>query len=54
MFVHLTNVAIQKQGAEYNDTHGGKWNMENLRSFIEGTRGKAVCRRARRRGARRR
>ena len=24
LFVHLTNVAIQKQGMEYNNIHGGK------------------------------
>ena len=41
MFVHLTNVAIQKQGEDYNDVHGGKWSMENLRNYLEGTRGKA-------------
>ena len=25
MFVHLTNVSIQKHGDSYNDVHGGKW-----------------------------
>jgi tubulin polyglutamylase TTLL1 len=25
MFVHLTNVAIQKQGDDYNDVHGGSF-----------------------------
>ena len=24
MFVHLTNVAIQKKGDDYNDVHGGE------------------------------
>lgn len=42
MFVHLTNVAIQKTGAEYNDVHGGKWTVENLRVYLESTRGKAA------------
>ncbi|CAD5123920.1 DgyrCDS12228 [Dimorphilus gyrociliatus] len=42
MFVHLTNVSIQKQGDEYNAVHGGKWSVENLRVFLEGTRGKEV------------
>ncbi|KAF0298518.1 putative tubulin polyglutamylase TTLL1 [Amphibalanus amphitrite] len=42
MFVHLTNVSIQKRGAEYNSIHGGKWSMENLRLFLEGTRGRKV------------
>ena len=27
---------------EYNDSHGGKWTVENLRLFLEGTRGKEV------------
>ncbi|CAB3991917.1 probable tubulin polyglutamylase TTLL1 [Paramuricea clavata] len=39
MFVHLTNVSIQKHGDEYNPTHGGKWTVENLRRYLEGTRG---------------
>ncbi len=42
LFVHLTNVSFQKQSAEYNDVHGGKWTLENLRTFIEGTQGKAA------------
>lgn len=42
MFVHLTNVSIQKQGDEYNAVHGGKWSVENLRVFLEGTRGKEI------------
>ena len=25
IFVHLTNVAIQKQAEDYNEQHGGKW-----------------------------
>lgn len=40
MFVHLTNVAIQKHGADYNNVHGGKWSVENFRRYLEGTRGK--------------
>ena len=40
MFVHLTNVAIQKQGDNYNNVHGGKWSVDNLRHYIEATRGK--------------
>ncbi|CAG0883813.1 unnamed protein product [Darwinula stevensoni] len=42
MFVHLTNVAIQKQGEEYNSIHGGKWTVGNLLLYLEGTRGKEV------------
>ena len=40
LFVHLTNVAIQKQGGEYNNIHGGKLSVENLRLFLEMSRGK--------------
>ncbi|UYV75251.1 hypothetical protein LAZ67_12003102 [Cordylochernes scorpioides] len=43
MFVHLTNVSIQKQGDEYNSVHGGKWTIQNLQLYLEGTRGKEVC-----------
>jgi tubulin polyglutamylase TTLL1 len=39
MFVHLTNVAIQKHGDEYNEKHGNKWSLRNLRLYIEATRG---------------
>eukprot|EP00112_Aurelia_sp_Birch-Aquarium-sp1_P004304 Seg1486.1 transcript_id=Seg1486.1/GoldUCD/mRNA.D3Y31 product="putative tubulin polyglutamylase TTLL1" protein_id=Seg1486.1/GoldUCD/D3Y31 len=42
MFVHLTNVSIQKHGEEYNSSHGGKWTVHNLRVYLEGTRGKEV------------
>ncbi len=27
---------------EYNESHGGKWTVENLRLYLEGTRGKEV------------
>ncbi|KAF4663913.1 putative tubulin polyglutamylase ttll1, partial [Perkinsus chesapeaki] len=71
MFIHLTNVAIQKNSDDYNEEHGGKisdyclnwallsltnemrpwaaygvthvvgkWSIENLRLWLEGTRGK--------------
>eukprot|EP00731_Ephydatia_muelleri_P029792 Em0021g315a len=42
MFLHLTNVSIQKHGDEYNDSHGGKWTVDNLMLFLEGTRGREV------------
>lgn len=38
-FIHLTNVAIQKHNEEYNSKHGGKWHVQNLRLFLEGTYG---------------
>lgn len=43
MFVHLTNVSIQKHGDDYNAVHGGKWTIQNLRVFLESTRGKEVA-----------
>lgn len=42
MYVHLTNVSVQKHGGEYNNLHGGKWTVQNLRLYLEGTRGKEV------------
>eukprot|EP00756_Hemistasia_phaeocysticola_P034492 Hpha_TRINITY_DN16523_c6_g1::TRINITY_DN16523_c6_g1_i1::g.137048::m.137048/K16599/TTLL1; tubulin polyglutamylase TTLL1 len=43
MFVHLTNVAIQRTGDEYNDAHGGKWNVNNLKLYLESSLGKEPC-----------
>ena len=37
---HLTNVAIQKNSQNYNSEHGSKWSIENLRFYLEQTRGK--------------
>lgn len=42
MYVHLTNVSVQKHGDEYNSKHGGKLSVQNLRLYLESTRGKAV------------
>nr|CAD7570202.1 unnamed protein product [Timema californicum] len=42
LYVHLTNVSVQKHGGEYNCMHGGKLSVQNLRLFLEGTRGKQV------------
>ena len=42
MFIHLTNVAIQKHSDDYNDQHGGKWSIPNLKFYLEMTRGKAA------------
>jgi len=38
-FVHLTNVAIQKHNEDYNNKHGGKWHVQNLRLYVESTFG---------------
>mmetsp|Transcript_123762 Transcript_123762/g.214556 ORF Transcript_123762/g.214556 Transcript_123762/m.214556 type:complete len:431 (+) Transcript_123762:43-1335(+) len=43
VFIHLTNVAIQKNAEDYNDKHGGKWDMNDLMLFIEGIHGKAAA-----------
>ncbi|CAK1596205.1 unnamed protein product [Parnassius mnemosyne] len=42
MYVHLTNVSVQKHGGDYNNIHGGKMSVQNLKLYLEGTRGKAV------------
>jgi tubulin polyglutamylase TTLL1 len=42
MFVHLTNVSIQKHGDEYNENHGGKWPLSNLKLYLICTRGKEM------------
>jgi tubulin polyglutamylase TTLL1 len=42
MFIHLTNVAIAKQNEDYNDKHGSKWSICNLRFYLEMTHGKAI------------
>ncbi|XP_026677554.1 probable tubulin polyglutamylase TTLL1 [Diaphorina citri] len=42
MYVHLTNVSVQKHGADYNNIHGGKMNLQNLRLYLESTRGKDI------------
>lgn len=42
MMMHLTNVAIQKNADEYNSEHGSKWSIDNLRFYLEQTRGKAA------------
>ncbi|KAK4474873.1 hypothetical protein MN116_000745 [Schistosoma mekongi] len=43
MFIHLTNVSIQKHGAHYNSIHGGKWTTENFRLWLQGTKGRLVA-----------
>ena len=42
-YMHLTNVAIQKHGEDYNANHGGKWSMSNLMLYIESTMGAAAA-----------
>ena len=38
--IHLTNVAVQKDAEDYNKIHGGKWQLKNLKFYLEMTRGK--------------
>ncbi|KAJ0177247.1 hypothetical protein K1T71_007256 [Dendrolimus kikuchii] len=45
MYVHLTNVSIQRQGSDYNGQHGGKLALRHLKLFLEGTRGHDVTER---------
>ncbi|CAE7933390.1 Ttll1, partial [Symbiodinium sp. KB8] len=39
LYMHLTNVSIQKHGAEYSVTHGGKWPLECLRAHLKASQG---------------
>ena len=32
----------QKHSDEYNEDHGGKWSISNLRLYLEGAHGKAI------------
>ncbi|CAH3895277.1 polyglutamylase complex subunit TTLL1-like [Pieris brassicae] len=45
IFIHLTNVSVQKYGEEYNEHHGGKMGIQNLKLYLEGTRGREVTQR---------
>lgn len=38
-FMHLTNVAIQKHGEDYNSAHGNKWSLQNLKLWLTATLG---------------
>lgn len=42
-YMHLTNVAVQKHGEEYNATHGNKWSLSKLRLWLEGTAGALIA-----------
>ena len=42
MMIHLTNVAVWKAGDDYNEMHGGKWSIKNLKFYLEMTRGKEL------------
>ena len=33
-YMHLTNVAIQKTAAQYDDRLGGKWDLRSLKLFL--------------------
>ncbi|GBG25125.1 Tubulin polyglutamylase TTLL5 [Hondaea fermentalgiana] len=34
-YMHLTNVAVQKHNEDYNENHGGKWSLANLRLYLQ-------------------
>eukprot|EP00356_Strombidium_inclinatum_P012815 CAMPEP_0170492812 /NCGR_PEP_ID=MMETSP0208-20121228/12904_1 /TAXON_ID=197538 /ORGANISM="Strombidium inclinatum, Strain S3" /LENGTH=269 /DNA_ID=CAMNT_0010768627 /DNA_START=258 /DNA_END=1067 /DNA_ORIENTATION=+ len=38
--VFLTNTAISSKADDYNGEHGSKWSLENLRLYLEQTKGK--------------
>ncbi|EDX18188.1 probable tubulin polyglutamylase TTLL1 [Drosophila simulans] len=42
VFMHLTNVSIQKTNQEYNSIHGGKWPLQNLWLYLDSLRGEGV------------
>jgi len=42
--MHLTNVAVQKVGDQYNAAHGNKWPMSELLNHLEATRGALAAR----------
>ncbi|XP_017871528.1 PREDICTED: probable tubulin polyglutamylase TTLL1 [Drosophila arizonae] len=42
VYMHLTNVSIQKNNKEYNSIHGGKWSMQNLWLYLDSIRGEGV------------
>ena len=35
LYAHLTNVSFQKNSDKYNNVHGGKWQMETFRTYLE-------------------
>ena len=39
VMMHLTNVAVQKHSEDYNEDHGGKWHIKNLRLWLQATYG---------------
>ncbi|EDV19721.1 uncharacterized protein TRIADDRAFT_33013 [Trichoplax adhaerens] len=45
IYVHLTNVSIQKRGDDYNDIHGGKWTVQDLRLHLESIKGELIANR---------
>ena len=42
MYVHLTNVAIQKNSDKYTNTHGGKMDIQTLKFYMEMVYGKTA------------
>ncbi|EGD81575.1 tubulin tyrosine ligase [Salpingoeca rosetta] len=41
-FVHLTNVAIQKQAADYDKSKGCKWLMSQVKRYLQARHGRAA------------
>lgn len=39
VLMHLTNVSVQKHSEDYNEDHGGKWHIKNLRLYLQATYG---------------
>jgi len=45
LFQHITNVAVQQNGDDYNAKHGNKWSTHNLKLYVAGTRGHEAAKR---------
>ncbi len=39
MYIHLTNVAVQKNAGDYNSKHGNKWSFNHMMFYLEATHG---------------
>ena len=39
---HLTNVSLQKHTEEYDQNHGGKWDLRRLKLFLVATYGEDI------------
>ncbi len=45
LMVHLTNVSVQQHNEDYNNKHGGKWSIGNLKLYLAAMFGSEATRR---------